>query len=188
MPPLSQTASASADLAQSASRRSGTNRGDGPRDSTRNGSSLLDALASGATHPRTGCARLCPVCAASAESEHCILPFNKSFISCTLVPAGSRYEPRLSHAELTRVASRLQQDTGTAIARRHSCHASGSCRRAGVRENSRHHECRAGVGAIEGRRLHATHQGGAGTQGSPGPASRVSAPLALLRQASSRLS
>ncbi|HEV2583115.1 MAG TPA: hypothetical protein VGT44_19800 [Ktedonobacteraceae bacterium] len=30
--------------------------------------------------------------------------------------------------------------------------------------------------------------GGTGTQGSPGPASRVSAPLALFRQASSRLS
>src|SRR5690348_239367 len=44
------------------------------------------------------------------------------------------------------------------------------------------------LGPRKRRRLHATHQGGIGTQGSSGPPGRVSASLALFRQASGRLS
>ncbi|MFL5591700.1 MAG: hypothetical protein ACJ8DI_29175 [Ktedonobacteraceae bacterium] len=44
------------------------------------------------------------------------------------------------------------------------------------------------LGPRKRRRLHATHQGSTGIQGSLGPPSRVPTPLALFRQASSRLS
>jgi len=44
------------------------------------------------------------------------------------------------------------------------------------------------LGPRKRRRLHATHQGGIGIQGSSGPPGRVSASLALFGQASGRLS
>jgi hypothetical protein len=160
---------------------------------------------------------------------------------------------RLSHAELKRVAARLQQDTGTAIALPSYDQVRAYVRtlkqepkvrqarealpRPGRdRQSPRsfalsipapaqlvqvdEHRMELSVITPDGipvtRRVHAAvlvcvktaaimsavlalgplkeedymrpDLGGAGTQGSPGPASRVSAPLALLRQASSRLS
>ena len=51
----------------------------------------------------------------TAESGRCILLFKKPFVGSTLALPDSRCARLREHAELKRIASRLQQDTGTAL-------------------------------------------------------------------------
>src|SRR5690242_14298530 len=62
----------------------------------------------------TACSRVC-LMGPTPENETCILLFKQSFGGSSLVPTKLSMTAIAEHADLKRVAKRLQEDTGTAI-------------------------------------------------------------------------
>ena len=101
--------------APSAGRRSCASRGDSRRDGPRSADCSLDALASGAAHVAQLGAMAC-VPYATYSRERVLHPaFQEAIRLLYTRPTRLSLRAIAEHAELVRVAKRLQQDTGTAI-------------------------------------------------------------------------